>query len=209
MSSRTLIEPFHLLLDSLEKTALRLIALVVSALLLGTPAFAQSWREYVYLDDDFAVHFPSDPKIETGTYTLADGSTVPARIYSVSQEDAAYKVTVADFSHTKLGQPDIIEQAVKLLSQRGEVKVILHHNVSGARGRQFSIVGLDGSRASIALLYYRDRLYEIVGTALPAAARAGASELIRFQQSISFTRRGNGKPYRRYQTGGNGQSEPR
>jgi len=173
-------------LDSLEETAVRLIALLVAALLFSTPASAQSWREYTYPTDAFAVAFPADPTIEMGTYSLADGSTVPARIYSLAQEEGVYKVTIADFSRTVLGEPEIMDHAVKAISQ-GEVKVDLPARIDRIYGRQLSIVGSDGSHTSVALFYYRNRLYQIAGTALPAAARAGASEAIRFQQSLRFT----------------------
>ena len=62
---------------------MRSIVFVLAALVASSPAAAQSWQEYAYPDYAFAVAFPAAPQIETATYQVADGRSVPARVYSV------------------------------------------------------------------------------------------------------------------------------
>ena len=53
---------------------MRLIgAILALALLVSSPAAAQSWREYTYPQYSFGVSFPADPVIEAKDYQTADG----------------------------------------------------------------------------------------------------------------------------------------
>jgi hypothetical protein len=67
---------------------MRLIVLIVATLAGGGLALAESWREYSYPDQFFAVAFPGDPQMETTTYEVADNRAVEAQVYSVRQENA-------------------------------------------------------------------------------------------------------------------------
>jgi hypothetical protein len=165
---------------------MRLIAFMLVAVVAGGPAAAQSWTEYAYPDYAFAVSFPAEPRIETTTYQAADGRPVAAHVYSVTRDDGVFRMTVAELSETALTESAVIDHAIKLLSQGGEIKVDIPHRISQVYGRQLSIVGADGSRSSVAVFYHKQRLYQIEGTALPTGTNATA-DAIRFQQSLVFT----------------------
>ncbi len=168
---------------------MRLIALIFACALavptLGGPAAAQSWMEYTYPDYAFAVAFPADPRIETTTYQAVDGRPVAARVYSVTQDGAVFKITVADLSATVIEETALLEQAIKTLAQGGTIKLDIPHRISRVFGRQLSIAGADGSHSSVAVFYFKQRLYQIEGKALPAKNDATA-DAIRFQQSLVF-----------------------
>src|SRR5690348_2049161 len=102
---------------------MRLMALILASMIAAMPAAAQSWREYTYPSDSFAVSFPSDPAVETTTYQAADGSAAEARVYSVTQPNSILKMTIVDLSNTKLEEDAIIDHAIKTLTGDGEVKV--------------------------------------------------------------------------------------
>jgi hypothetical protein len=72
---------------------MRTIALVLAAFVVSGPAAAQSWKEYSYPDYAFSVALPANPQIETTTYQVADGRSVPARVYTVRQNNSVLKVT--------------------------------------------------------------------------------------------------------------------
>lgn len=165
---------------------MRLIAFIVAALVATFPASAQSWREYTYPQYAFAVSFPAEPMVETTTYQTADGTSVEARVYSLTQDNSVLKMTIADLSSLKTDEGAVIDHAVKNLSQRGEVTVDIQHRISRVYGRQLSIAGADGSHSSIAVFYYRQRLYQLEGVSLPNGEDATANA-IRFQQSLIFT----------------------
>ena len=164
---------------------MRLIAFVLAAFVVSAPAAAQTWKEYNYPDYSFSVSFPADPQIETATYLAADGRSVPARIYSVRQNNGVFKVTVADLANTGLQESAVIDHAVKMLSQGNRVTVDFPHRIYQVYGRQLSLVGTDGSRSTVAVFDTNGRLYQIEAKILPGGAD---TDLIRFQQSLIFER---------------------
>jgi len=72
-----------------RRLTIRLIALILAALVISGPTTAQNWQEYSYPDYGFTVTFPADPKIETTIHEVADGRSVPARVYSVARTRAS------------------------------------------------------------------------------------------------------------------------
>ena len=161
------------------------LALICSGL--AGNASAAGWQEYVYGDFGFAVSFPDAPRIESAWYQLPDGTNVPARIYTVAEPEGEYRVMIADFTTRPEGENTIINAAEAGLRKNGKVKVELPARVQAVFGRQLSVQGSDGSHTSAAVFVYQHRLYQITGTATPAAALAGSSDAIRFQQSLRFT----------------------
>jgi len=163
----------------------RLIALILAAFAISGPAAAQNWQEYSYPEYLFAVTFPADPKIETTTHEVADGRSVPARVYSVRQDKSEFKMTVADLANTGLDEKAVIDHAIKLLAAKGEVKVNYPHRIYEVYGRQLSLVGRDGTRLMVAMFDVMGWLYQIEAKVLPGG---DAFELTRFQQSLVFER---------------------
>jgi hypothetical protein len=173
--------------------ALTLVLFPLGLYAAGGPAAAQSWKEYSDPDYAFTVSFPADPAIEATTYQAADGRAVAARVYAAAQNNGVFKMTIADLSETGLEESAVIDHAIKTLSQAGEIKVNIPHRISRVFGRQLSILGTDGSRSSVAVFYYKGRLYQIEGKSLPTGN--ATADAIRFQQSLIFTDNGtNGPP---------------
>ncbi len=175
-----------------EKSKMRLIVLIVATLVGGGPALAQSWREYSYPDQFFTVAFPGDPQMETTTYQAADNRPVEAHVYSVRQDNAVFKVTVAELADTGLEESAVIDHAIKMMSEGGEVKVNIPHRINRVYGRQLSIVGPDGIRSMVAVFDYNGRLYQIEGKAL-ATGNDATADAIRFVQSLVFTGGGSNR----------------
>ena len=164
---------------------MRFIALILAAFVIAGPAAAQNWQEYSYPDYLFEVTFPADPKVEITTHEVADGRSVPARVYSVHQGKGEFKMTVADLANTRLDEKAVIDYAVKMLAAKGEVKVNYPHRIYEVYGRQLSLVGKDGSRSMVAMFDVMGYLYQIEAKVLPGG---DAFELTRFQQSLVFER---------------------
>jgi hypothetical protein len=166
---------------------MRLIgAIIAIALFVSSPVAAQSWREYTYPEYSFGVSFPTEPRVETKNYQIADGRTAQAQVYSVARDNNIFMMTVVDLSNVQTDEKTVIDHAIKMLAQGGEVKLDIPHRISRVYGRQLSIMGHDGRHSSIALFYNQRRLYQIEGVALPTGADATA-DAIRFQQSLIFT----------------------
>ncbi len=82
---------------------MRLMPLISAALVLflSGPSFAQEWIEFVSRDDRFTCNFPGQPKISATTYRSEYGADLPARVYSATQGQSRYSVTVVDYSQTQ------------------------------------------------------------------------------------------------------------
>ncbi len=161
----------------------RLIVFLFAMLVAGTAAQAQGWREYAYPAYSFGVAFPAEPKVETTTYPAPDGRAAPAHVFSVTQDDAVFKMTVVELPGTD--EKAVIDHAVKSLAQGAEIKLDIPARVARVYGRQLSIASADGTRSSVAIFYHLGRLYQIEGKAI--SGNEAGSYAIRFQQSLIFT----------------------
>jgi hypothetical protein len=164
---------------------MRIIAFAVALFVVNGPAAAQSWQEYNYPEYAFSVAFPADPKVEMTTYKIADGRSIPARVYSARQNKGQFKMTVADLANTGLNEKAVIDHAVKTLSQGATVKVNIPARIYQVYGRQLTVEGADGSRSMVAIFDIMGRLYQIEAKAPPGG---NEFELTRFQQSLVFER---------------------
>jgi hypothetical protein len=164
---------------------MRVIAFAVAVFVVNGPAAAQSWQEYSYPEYAFSVAFPADPKVEMTTYEIADGRSIPARVYSARQDKGQFKMTVAELANTGLDEKAVIDHAVKTLSQGASVKVNIPARIYQVYGRQLTVEGADGSRSMVAIFDIMGRLYQIEAKAPPGG---NEFELTRFQQSLVFER---------------------
>jgi len=164
---------------------MRLLALVL-VLLGASPAMAQGWKEYSYPDYSFEVAFPAEPKIETTTFEAADGRQVKAQVYSAARDRGTFTLTVAEIPGRAAQKDAEIDHAAKALIKDGTIKLDIPHRISAVYGRQLTIARADGSYSSVALFYYKQRLFQIEGKVAPGGDNSTA-DAIRFQQSLVFT----------------------
>ena len=164
---------------------MRLIALVAAALVVSLPASAQGWKEYTYPESGFYAHFPADPKVADGTYSM-NGKTFKSRVYSVEHEQVLYAVTVADFSAENMQEEAAIDQAVKQEVGDGEVVMDIPHRINSTYGRQLMIKGKDDSRSSIAVFFRDKKLIVANGKILASNPDKAAGEGMRFQQTLGW-----------------------
>jgi hypothetical protein len=82
---------------------MRLTPLISAALVLSIsgPSFAQEWIEFASRDDRFTCNFPGQPKITETTYRSEYGADLPARVYSATQGQSRYSVTVVDYNQSQ------------------------------------------------------------------------------------------------------------
>ena len=125
---------------------MRIIAVAVAAFVISSPAVAQGWEEFNYPEYAFSVVFPTNPKVETIPYEVADGRMAPARVYSARQDKAEFKMTIADLANTGLDEEAVIDHAVKRLSKNGTVKVNVPARIYQVYGRQLTVDGADGHK---------------------------------------------------------------
>src|SRR5262245_52798373 len=78
---------------------MRLILIsTILVLFISGSLFAQEWIEYANREDRFTCNFPTQPKVTQTTYLSEKGAELPARIYSATQGQSRYSVTVVDYT---------------------------------------------------------------------------------------------------------------
>jgi hypothetical protein len=161
---------------------MRLIAFVLAAVVVSGPVAAE-WKEFNSVSEGFGVVFPLDPDVEElAMFEVVPGKNVPARIYSARYDNSLFKMTVVDGRDAGLPEAPVIDQALKRLTQGGELKIDRIYRIYG---RQLSVARADGSLTTAAVFFANDRLYQIESTKF---AGGSAADAIRFQQSLTFDR---------------------
>jgi hypothetical protein len=79
---------------------LRLMSLVVVALVLAAtaPSFTQEWVEFSSREERLTCLFPAQPTVTDTTWMSEYGAVLPARVYSVTQGQSRYSLTVIDYN---------------------------------------------------------------------------------------------------------------
>jgi hypothetical protein len=173
---------------------MRSMLFALAVLVASGQVAAQSWEEYAYSEYAVSLTFPGNPQIEMTSYQVAEGRSVPARVYSVRQDKMVFNLTIADLSGANLEESALIDNAIKRLSTGGELKLNLPHRIYRVYGRQFLVAGRDGSTSMAAVFDYKRRLYLIEAKALPGGITVDTEfALTRFQQSLSFTDGGSNR----------------
>src|SRR5947199_8267955 len=87
----------------MEKTNMRLTRFFPLILMfsISGPSFAQEWIEFASREDRFTCNFPSQPKVTETTYRSEYGADLPARVYSATQGQSRYSVTVVDYNQAQ------------------------------------------------------------------------------------------------------------
>ena len=82
---------------------MRLMPLISAALVVAAsgPSFAQEWIEFANRQDRFSCNFPSQPKVTETIYRSERGADLPMRVYSATQGQSRYSVTVVDYNQAQ------------------------------------------------------------------------------------------------------------
>jgi hypothetical protein len=185
------------------------IAMAV-ALAVAAPIFAQEWVEFASREDRFTCLFPTQPTVTQTTYLSQHEANLPARIYTMTQGQSKYSVTVVDYNQAQriltekakscpagaepcLGGPgdeghwraDIrgaLDWATWQL-MKGDVKVtsFVWAAMDQVEGRQLQITNPDHSRTFAGIFMHQNKLYIAEGT-----VPRGYPEPALFQQSLGW-----------------------
>src|SRR5438128_9127228 len=81
---------------------MRLILVSITLVLfISGSLFAQEWIEFASREDRFTCNFPSQPKVTETTYRSEYGADLPTHVYSATQGQSRYSVTVVDYNHAQ------------------------------------------------------------------------------------------------------------
>lgn len=200
-----------------------ILALSWVLLLASGAATAQSWFEYMSLDDRFGVNFPAEPEIEAFDYESEFQAIFPARSYRAERGPDLYVVTVVDFTeaqriHSEMDKTEaasgsnvwindqrasVARAARELRARGGQITYDAWSHIDLVEGHQLQMTNADGTR-TYAGMYFNgnsQRLYVLEATISPRSPPAG-----QFQQSLRFLNDEGGRV--RYRLSSNGCSVP-
>ena len=192
---------------------MRLMPLISAALLLSIsgPSFAQEWIEFANRQDRFTCNFPSEPKVTETTYRSEYRADLPARVYSATQGQSRYSVTVVDYNQAQriltekakacpagaetclggLGNEGhwkddlrgaIVYASWQFMQRDAKVTSYLWDNVDQVEGHQLQLTNnADKSRTFAGIYMHQNKLYIIEGT-VPAGYPGPGF----FQQSLGW-----------------------
>src|SRR5215831_16890615 len=186
-----------------------LISMAV-ALSVAAPLFAQEWVEFASREDRFTCLFPTQPKVTETTYLSQHEANLPARVYTASQGQSRYSMTVVDYNQAQriltekakscpagaepcLGGPgdeghwrSDIRGATdwatwQIMKRDTKVTLFVWAAMDGVEGRQMQLTNPDKSRTFIGIFMHQNKLYISEGTVPP-----GYPEPALFQQSLGW-----------------------
>jgi hypothetical protein len=192
---------------------MRLMPIIATALAFSTagPLFAQEWIEFANREDRFTCNFPSQPKVTQTTYTSEHGADLPARVYSATQGQSRYSVTVVDYNQaqriltekaktcpagaeTCIGAPGneghwrddvrgaIVSASFQFLKRDAKLTSYEWNLVDQVEGHQMQLTNnADKSRTFAGIYMHENKLYIIEGT-----VPAGYPEPAFFQLSLGW-----------------------
>jgi hypothetical protein len=137
---------------------------------------------YANCQAGFAIIFPASPTARDIRYTMASGTSVPAREFFVEKGGNRYSVTSIDFSTGPYSDRQIVTQELAELSKKGEVRTRADVELGLMRpGGQLNIFEPNG-RQLRASVYMAQRRLIIT----QAEAVMGDTEALQFEQSIAL-----------------------
>jgi hypothetical protein len=191
---------------------MRLKILISTACVLSVSGslFAQEWVEFASREDRFTCNFPTQPKITETTYRSQHEADLPARVYSATQGQSRYSVTVVDFNQAQriltekakscpagaepcLGGPgdeghwkSDIRGAIdfaswQLMKRDAKLTLFVWGVVDQVEGHQLQLTNADKSRTFAGIYMHQNKLYIIEGTVPPGYPEPGL-----FQQSLGW-----------------------
>jgi len=158
--------------------------------LIAFQASAQGWIEYSDPTLFFGINLPHEPTVENITYLSEFGAEYPGKVYSASDGQVDYKVTVVDYTPSSelegsRGVWDfagsVAYAAWQFRKRGGEFTHDGWTEADRIPGHQLQITNDDQSRTYVQIHSFAMRLYIFEAHAAP-----GATPPIQYQQSVIF-----------------------
>jgi len=163
--------------------------LAAIASLYAFSAAAQGWVHFADHGEFFSVNLPHEPTVEEITYNSEFHAELPAKIYTASDPQVDYTITVVDYAPSDIPSPrkvydlrgSIAFAAWNVRQRGGEITYDAYAQIDRIDGHHLQITNPDQSRTFVAIHLHANRLY-----ILEAIASPGTPPPAQFQQSLSI-----------------------
>lgn len=167
-----------------------ILVFAIVGLLISNPAAAQGWFEFVEREEFFGINLPHEPAVGNITYLSEFGAEYPGKVYTASDGQVDYRVTVVDYtlSSELPGSRGVWDFAGSVAyaawdfrKRGGEFTHDGWTEADRIPGHQLQITNDDQSRTYAQIHSFAKRLYIFEAHAAP-----GATPPIQYQQSVVF-----------------------
>jgi hypothetical protein len=169
------------------------LAAVAGAALLGPASGAQAaWKSYISRELGFSFRAPGEIKTGVGTYRSDVAGSHQTVVYSSTDDDIEYKVTVMSFSQAQAGESATILGERESLFQDGRTVLMdaaarVENGKNAVYGRKIVIDLPDHKGRTTAAFYFtKGKLVSLEATVLPANGDYGSPDPALFVDSITF-----------------------
>ena len=156
-------------------------AMLAVGVLTFESAAAQYWLEYRNPELGFGINFPVEPAIEDIEYLSPAGETLPAHLFTASEGDARYSVTVVDYAAHSNEQHVAIVHAAAAVRASGEVVHEVIGDLDEVYGVQFFVIEDDERQVLSTVIFFNERLYIVRGS-----VALNSAPPVQFQQSLGI-----------------------
>jgi hypothetical protein len=179
---------------------MRPMTLVLAAIasLYAFSASAQGWFLFEETEELFSANLPHQPMVEEVIYHSEFHAELPAKLYSASDGQVDYTITVVNYAPTQIVgvravydlRGSIAYAAWNIRKRGGDITYDAYAQIDRIDGHHLQITNPDQSRTFVAIHLHDSRLY-----ILEAIAAPGTPPPAQFQQSLSILDE-NGDPIR-------------
>ena len=146
---------------------------------------AEAGPLYANCQAGFAIIFPASPMARDIRYTMANGTSVPAREFSVEKGGNRYSVTSIEFATGPYSDRQIVSGELAELSKKGQVRTRADVELGLMRpGGQLNILEPNGRQLRASVYMAQRRLI-----VTQAESANGDTEALQFEQSVTLLNR--------------------
>jgi hypothetical protein len=171
--------------------ALIFAALATAAIAISTVPADAAWRSYVSKDLGLSFIAPGEVKAELGTYRGAIAGPRQTFVFTSTENNIAYKVTVMSFVQSQADGAAILGEREYMFQDKKVVLMDAFARVGSGKdsvyGRKIVVdLPMKKGRTTGAFFFTNGRLYAFEATVLPANGDYASPDPARFIDSIRF-----------------------
>jgi hypothetical protein len=137
---------------------------------------------YANCQAGFAIIFPGQPVAKDIRYTMASGTAVPAKEFSVDKNGNRYSVTAIELPNGPYSDVQTVKQELDAISKKGQVRTRADVELGLMRpGGQLNIAEPNGRQLRASVYMAQKRMI-----VTQAEAVMGDSEALQFEQSVAL-----------------------
>ena len=146
---------------------LKTLVLIAIASLYGFSASAQGWFLFEETEELFSVNLPHQPMVEEIVYHSEFHAELPAKVYSASDGQVEYTITVVNYAPTQIEgvravydlRGSIAYAAWNIRKRGGDLTYDAYAQIDRIDGHHLQITNPDQSRTFVAIHLHDSRLY--------------------------------------------------